>query len=663
MLQNMLWRYCPPLSRPGGSAHPASPTTTPRLAHTTSPVTVSPLDLAPLAGDLVHFGHSAQSTIRAGQKPTFDNIPYSISQQQMLKDYPWLAGYIERLRSTPAFERLSEIQQTGFSSKTYPAATHTRYEHSLGVADKAIYLIDQLKQQGHTFTEREVATFVLAALLHDVGHGFRSHALENAMRSEQAQQHGKRVSHEARSEAILTGNTQINALLNEYSQALRRDDPAVNGDIDLPRDILNMLESSNHWLAPLLHGSLDIDRLDYLLRDALHANSDLQAKIATSPEDVKTLLGSVRRDSQGNACFSESVVPLIKDFLADRLLMYRQMYYADNTNAADAMMEMLFTRLLEIADTPTPPELAQQRSNIALQGELFTLHSEKPNGALTFALNLDQHTLHPAEAYPEPTELSLDRRRWNRLWQAFGATQPSTVPEYPETTYRKWNRTRFMKFFADTGPTSLHEFLALRDRQLNEFLEFCATESTDPVIKRLSSALIPPDADRDIQPHALYSAINVIDTAYQSGRKSLTDAQKQELKDKLAAFQNDSSLQPFFDSKQIAVKSYDRDGYTIPKQKTGEGKASFLKRQRAKEVWILPESAKINSRSQMANRLSKPLSQIQPNLNLPADVYIERIFFDMEDESCRNAVRKACKQHFGFDIARGERGLKDWPKS
>ena len=78
----------------------------------------------------------------------------------------------------PYFQRLRRIQQLGLSSLVYPGATHSRFHHSLGAMHLMYKSLEVLKSKGHEITEEESQAAVLAILMHDVGHGPFSHALE-----------------------------------------------------------------------------------------------------------------------------------------------------------------------------------------------------------------------------------------------------------------------------------------------------------------------------------------------------------------------------------------------------------------------------------------------------------------------------------------------------
>ncbi len=161
------------------------------------------------------------------------------------------------LISTPVFQRLDRIQQLGFVSKVWPGAKHTRYEHSLGVLHLMRQAIATLRRHGAPLIDDTAArTALAAALLHDVGHYPFSHAIEEL---------GPPVlSHEEVGRRLIEGGEIADILEREW-----RIDPARVANLIAPR---GHAEPADRLLRGLLSGALDVDKLDYLPRDARHCN-------------------------------------------------------------------------------------------------------------------------------------------------------------------------------------------------------------------------------------------------------------------------------------------------------------------------------------------------------------------------------------------------------
>src|SRR5215210_1140775 len=153
-----------------------------------------------------------------------------------------------RLIDAPEFQRLRRIKQLGLALYTYQGAEHSRFTHSLGVLHLMTRVLDRLGEN-FKITPEDRAAARAAALLHDVGHGSFSHVMEHVLG----------FHHEAWTvRAVLAEETEINQVLREFSPAL-------------PRRVADIIEGKFQpaFLAQLVSSQLDVDRMDYLLRDSL----------------------------------------------------------------------------------------------------------------------------------------------------------------------------------------------------------------------------------------------------------------------------------------------------------------------------------------------------------------------------------------------------------
>lgn len=158
-----------------------------------------------------------------------------------------------RLLNSREMQRLRRIRQLGFSDLVYPGATHSRLAHSIGVYHTARRLVQLIEEQVPKVDPHRRRVVLLAALLHDVGHGPFSHAFEGATAKA-----GMAKNHEDWSADIILGDTEIHSILDET-------DPKIAVDIakllkeEEPKDIF----------ATIVSSQFDADRLDYLQRDRL----------------------------------------------------------------------------------------------------------------------------------------------------------------------------------------------------------------------------------------------------------------------------------------------------------------------------------------------------------------------------------------------------------
>lgn len=159
----------------------------------------------------------------------------------------------------PAFLRLDGIQQLGFASRVWPGAKHTRYEHSLGVMHLTERAVQHLRStpEGRFITDADAQVVIAAALLHDIGHYPFSHAIEEL---------GDPVrSHEDVGTQIIATGDIAKVLERHWQIDPLRVAVMVNGDAA-------QMTETDRVLSGLLSGTLDMDKLDYLPRDARACN-------------------------------------------------------------------------------------------------------------------------------------------------------------------------------------------------------------------------------------------------------------------------------------------------------------------------------------------------------------------------------------------------------
>ena len=185
----------------------------------------------------------------------------------------------ERLIGTAPFLRLQKIKQLSFVYRIWPGATHTRYEHSLGCYNLAVRALRSLLEHGDAggldgISISSVQTLVVAALLHDIGHYPFSHTLEELGYPI--------VLHEKVGRSIIENSEIATILERDYQLSPER----VADFIDPPKT--KALPAGDELLSSLLSGALDVDKLDYLPRDARACN------VPYGGVDVARLLGALR---------------------------------------------------------------------------------------------------------------------------------------------------------------------------------------------------------------------------------------------------------------------------------------------------------------------------------------------------------------------------------
>src|SRR5437016_12729224 len=212
--------------------------------------------------DLVQRGMTLQWRDTSGLALLPDEQPISTVRDSLYDLIP-LGPREEKLIGTAPFLRLQKIKQLGFVYRIWPGATHTRYEHSLGCYYLAVRAMRSLLQRGEDgglfgVSVNSVQTLVVAALLHDIGHYPFSHTIEELGYPV--------IIHEKVGRSIIEKSEIATILEKDYHLSPER----VADFIDPPKT--KILPIDDELLNSLLSGALDVDKLDYLPRDARACN-------------------------------------------------------------------------------------------------------------------------------------------------------------------------------------------------------------------------------------------------------------------------------------------------------------------------------------------------------------------------------------------------------
>lgn len=220
----------------------------------------------------------------------------------------------------PFMQRLRRIKQLGLTDLVYPGALHTRYHHVLGAMHLMSKAIATIRRKGHTISETEEQAALLAILLHDIGHGPFSHALEHDIVSG--------VSHEEISIFF------IERLSKEF-----------NGELDLALEIFKNTYPKE-FLHQLVSSQLDMDRMDYLNRDSFYTGVN-EGKIGS--DRIIEMMNVVN----GKLVLEEKGIYSIEKFIVARRLMYWQVYLHKTVVAAEYMLIQALRRAKELKQKGT----------------------------------------------------------------------------------------------------------------------------------------------------------------------------------------------------------------------------------------------------------------------------------------------------------------------
>lgn len=236
-----------------------------------------------------------------------------------------IEGVILDLVKTPEFQRLRNIKQLGLAYLVYPGANHTRFEHSLGAWNVAKRL------SGEIGLEKDEALLLeIAALLHDIGHGPFSHTFESIYKH-----YVKEHDHMRLGQDIILGRIDITdgngggripEILESYGVS--------------PHEVSELIlgKHEKKYLGQALHGDVDVDQIDYLIRDAHYTG------VAHGIIDLERLL-KVLTIHNGELVVEEKGIEAVEGMMVARSLMYSRVYFHHTVKIAEGML----TRALEFA--------------------------------------------------------------------------------------------------------------------------------------------------------------------------------------------------------------------------------------------------------------------------------------------------------------------------
>lgn len=227
-----------------------------------------------------------------------------------------------RLIDSVEFQRLRRIKQLGLALFTYQGAEHSRFTHSLGALHLATRILDNLATK-YKISDEAGAAVRVAALLHDIGHGAFSHVIEPILG----------FHHEDFAiKAVLSDETEVGRILRSFSNRL-------------PEDVAAIIEGKFRpmALAQLVSSQLDVDRMDYLLRDSLMTGARYGVY------DLEWIIKSIEIDEENDRLYvSARGIHAVEDYLQARYYMFRQVYFHRTLRSAEVVLRSLLQRALQL---------------------------------------------------------------------------------------------------------------------------------------------------------------------------------------------------------------------------------------------------------------------------------------------------------------------------
>jgi uncharacterized protein len=307
-------------------------------------------------------GKTPLSVTVAGQPIEFLSLPELSGIGQFIRIPPELdvptTPRVRAVIDSPAMQRLKEITQLGLVSFAYPGAVHSRFEHSLGVYRLACLVLKHLAQAepevANNLSQSEVKLFLLATLLHDVGHWPYCHPIED-MRLPEV------LHHEQAARKWITQGQLADVIRDQWQV-----EPVLVADfLSMRSDVKNI-----RLLQNILNGPVDIDKMDYLQRDSLHAGVPYGRNF-----DIARLISSFRFGDSSQIAITAKGKTAAEMMVFSRYVMFSEVYWHHSVRSATAMLQRLVYRLR----SDVLHQAWHEMSDSQFQQKLLELSANQPN--------------------------------------------------------------------------------------------------------------------------------------------------------------------------------------------------------------------------------------------------------------------------------------------
>ncbi|WP_434785574.1 HD domain-containing protein [Staphylococcus hominis] len=224
------------------------------------------------------------------------------------------------LIKTKEFQRLRRIKQLGTLYLAFHTAEHSRFGHSLGVYEIVRRMIDESFVGREAWNNKDRPLALCAALLHDLGHGPFSHSFEKIFNTD----------HEAFTQEIITGNTEVNEILSRVSETF-------------PQEVADVINKThkNKLVISMISSQIDADRMDYLQRDAYFTG------VSYGTFDMERIL-RLMRPSKDEVLIKESGMHAVENFIMSRYQMYWQIYFHPVSRGGEVLLNNCLKRVKQL---------------------------------------------------------------------------------------------------------------------------------------------------------------------------------------------------------------------------------------------------------------------------------------------------------------------------
>ncbi len=311
----------------------------------------------------------------------------------LYEDFIVVEGPALDVMESPCFQRLRRISHLGLASYVYPGATHSRFSHSLGVMHLMKEALRSLSIKGIRVPDDVGQAAIVASMVHDIGHGPFSHALEHTLVD---------VRHEDITRAIV--DRKLRPILG---------DALTDGILS----IFNR-ESSYPFIEELLQGQIDVDRMDYLRRDAMMCG------VNYGMIDVVRILHTLTVTDDGHLAVEEKGKHAVEGYLVGRYLMYWSVYFHKTNLSIQALLSSLFLRVKHLLEDGADVPMDDNLLSVIRAGN--ALDEKGLEGFLRLDDNDIYHLFKLWADWKDPVLSDLaDRILSRRLFKAYSAEEMS----------------------------------------------------------------------------------------------------------------------------------------------------------------------------------------------------------------------------------------------
>jgi len=402
------------------------------------------------------------------------------------QDVPVTARVL-RLIDSEAFQRLKQIPQLGFVRTVYPSATHTRFEHSLGVYHLALHYIRHFQVNDYFVREvsdHELETFILAALLHDIGHWPYCHPMEDMGLPH--------IPHHEHFGELAISSPEVSGLIS-------KDWSATAGDV------VTFLKgeattNTQRFLYRLLSSPIDIDKLDYLQRDSLHAGVPYGRNF-----DRNRLINGLRYCSESNQLtISSKALTATEMMVFARYVMFSEVYWHRTVRSATSMLQRsLFkiqdqTAVIKRLITSTEPEfqnVLRASDTTGIADSLFGSKRKLYKSVYETNASTDSELYSAAQTHDFENLVAASTRLANRLQLPAKAVIIDAAPQQLEVQFNldvRDENTETTQKLADVSPV----------------VNSLATDQFDHYVKRLRVFVSPEYRNLSLDRQVILDALS-----------------------------------------------------------------------------------------------------------------------------------------------------------